>query len=141
MVSRPTGSKPDRRMFLKTSAGMVGGICVSGPWAQAWGATPSLTVASRVIEVNKKPAKVFSVLGPNGKPGVIAQAGERFAFGLLNASEEPLTMHWHGQIMAPADQDRARPDGGALAVGQTDNHDFQLTPGTHWMHAHQLSEQ
>ena len=100
-----------------------------------------LTVASRTIEVNKKAAKVFSVLGPDGKPGVMAQEGDRFAGGLLNASGEPLQMHWHGQIKAPADQDRARPGGGMLGLGQTDIHDFELTSGTHWMHAHQLSEQ
>ena len=64
----------------------------------------------------------------------------RFAGGLLNASGEPLQMHWHGQTKAPADQDRARPDGGMLGPGQTDIHDFELTPGTHWMHAHQLSK-
>jgi FtsP/CotA-like multicopper oxidase with cupredoxin domain len=31
--------------------------------------------------------------------------------------------------------------GGELAVGQADVHDFRLTPGTHWMHSHQLTEQ
>jgi hypothetical protein len=31
---------------------------------------------------------------------------------LLNASQEPLQRHWHAQIKAPQDQDRARPDGG-----------------------------
>ncbi len=131
----------DRRTFLKSSAGLGGALLVGAPWTPAWGATPMLTVASRTIEVKKKAAKVFSVLGPNGKPGIMAQEGGRFAGALLNASGEPLQMHWHGQIKAPADQDRARPGGGMLGPGQTDIHDFELTPGTHWMHAHQLSEQ
>ena len=90
-----------------------------------------LTVGSRTIEVNKKAAKVYSVLGLNGKPGIMAQEGGRFAGSLLNASGEPLQMHWHGQIKAPAEQDRARPDGGMLGLGLTDIHDFELTPGTH----------
>jgi FtsP/CotA-like multicopper oxidase with cupredoxin domain len=60
---------------------------------------------------------------------------------LLNASQEPLQMHWHGQIKAPQDQDRARPDGGEVAPGQADTHAFELTPGTHWMHSHTLTEQ
>jgi FtsP/CotA-like multicopper oxidase with cupredoxin domain len=107
----------------------------------ALGATPVLSVASRTLEVNKKTATVFSVLGSNGKPGIEAQDGDRFSGDLLNSSNEPLQMHWHGQVKAPAIQDRARPDGGALAVGQTDAHDFALTPGTHWMHSHSLSEQ
>jgi hypothetical protein len=50
-------------------------------------------------------------------------------------------MHWHGQIKAPQDQDRARPDGGEVAPGQADTHAFELTPGTHWMHSHTLTEQ
>jgi FtsP/CotA-like multicopper oxidase with cupredoxin domain len=134
-------STVDRRGFLKSSAGLGGALFIGMPWAQAQTAVPMLTVGSRMIEVNKKAAKVFSVLGANGKPGVIAREGDRFAGTLMNATDEPLQMHWHGQTKAPADQDRARPDGGALAVSQTDTHDFELTPGTHWMHAHALSEQ
>ena len=72
---------------------------------------------------------------------VAAHEGDRLSGALLNASNEPLQMHWHGQVNAAADQDRARPDGGALAPNQTDLHDFELTPGTHWMHSHTLSEQ
>ena len=131
----------DRRTFLKSSVGF-GGACLIGiPRALAQTAPPMLTVGSRTIEVNKKAAKVFSVLGANGKPGVVAREGDRFSGTLMNATDEPLQMHWHGQTKAPADQDRARPDGGALAVSQSDAHDFELTPGTHWMHAHALSEQ
>lgn len=132
----------DRRGFLKSSVGFSGALFGGGiPWALAQAVTPMLTVGSRTIEVNKKAAKVFSVLGANGKSGMIAREGDRLAGTLMNATDEPLQMHWHGQTKAPADQDRARPDGGALAVRQSDTHDFELTPGTHWMHAHALSEQ
>ncbi len=134
-------SAVDRRAFLRAAAGAGGALLLGSSRTPAWAATPSLTVASRTIEVNKKAAKVFSVLGPNGKSGLIAQQGDRFSGPLLNATAEPLQMHWHGQTKAPADQDRARPDGGQLAPEQTDVHDFELTPGTHWMHAHALSEQ
>lgn len=133
--------RPNRRSFLTSSAGAVGALFAGAPWMAASAATPILTVASRTLEVNKKAAKVFSVLGSDGKPGMMAREGDRFSGELLNASGEPLQMHWHGQVKAPANQDRARPDGGALAVGQTDAHDFALTPGTHWMHSHSLSEQ
>ena len=141
MTNHQPAPTPDRRTFLKSSAGMGGALLIGAPWAPAWGAVPMLTVGSRTIEVNKKAAKVFSVLGHNGKPGIVEQEGARFAGGLLNESGEPLQMHWHGQIKAPAEQDRARPGGGMLGLGLTDIHDFELTPGTHWMHAHQLSEQ
>ncbi len=141
MTIQHTTPTLDRRTFLKSSAGLGGALLIGAPWTPARAATPLLTVGSRTIEVNKKAAKVFSVLGPNGKPGIVAQEGGRFAGSLLNASGEPLQMHWHGQIKAPAEQDRARPGGGMLGLGLTDIHDFELTPGTHWMHAHQLSEQ
>ena len=141
MSYRSNTQSLDRRNFLKSSAGLGGALLVGAPWSSAWAAAPMLTVGSRTIEVKKRAAKVFSVLGPNGKPGIMAREGDRFTGGLLNASDEPLQMHWHGQIKAPADQDRARPDGGMLGLGQTDIHDFELTTGTHWMHAHQLSEQ
>lgn len=131
----------NRRSFLRTSAALGGASMVGTPWQSAWAAAPILTVATRTIEVNKKAAKIFSVVGADGKPGLFGKEGDRFAGNILNASGEPLQMHWHGQIKAPADQDRARPDGGALAVGQTGAHDFELTPGTHWMHSHALSEQ
>ena len=141
MTNQQTIPTLDRRTFLKSSAGLGGALSIGAPWSRAWAAVPMLTVGSRTIEVNKKASKVFSVLGLNGKPGIVAQEGGRFAGGLLNASGEPLQMHWHGQTKAPADQDRARPDGGMLGPGQIDIHDFVLTSGTHWMHAHQLSEQ
>ncbi len=101
-------------------------------FAQA--AAPLLKVESRIIEVGRKPAKVFHVTGAGGRSGIMASEGDRFRGPLLNASDEPLQMHWHGQIKAPFDQDRARPNGGVLAPNQTDSHDFELTPGTHWMH-------
>lgn len=131
----------DRRQFLKSGA-LLGGAMLAGirpSFAQA--PAPLLRVASRTIEVNKKAATVFQVAGPGGRSGLIANAGDRFYGALLNASGEPLQMHWHGQLKAPFDQDRARPDGGALAPGLSDAHDFELTPGTHWMHSHTLSEQ
>lgn len=131
----------DRRGFLKASMGLGGVILGGSPWMSGRAAGPTITVASRTIEVNKTAAKVFSVLGANGKPGLSAQQGDRFSGSMLNASDEPLQMHWHGQIKAPAEQDRARPGGGMLPPGQSDGLDFELTAGTHWMHSHTLSEQ
>ena len=134
-------TKPNRRSFLSSSAGAVSAVFAGAPSMPALAATPILAVSSRTLEVNKKAATVFSVLGPDGKTGIVAREGGRCSGGLLNSSGEPLQMHWHGQIKAPAVQDRARPDGGALANGETDTHDFALTSGTHWMHSHSLSEQ
>lgn len=133
--------KPGRRELLHTLGAATAFGLLSPSFAFAQGPAPTLRVGTRTLEVNRKPAKVFHVAGPNGRNGLLAREGDRFTGALLNETGEPLQMHWHGQVLAPHDQDRARPAGGALADGQSDMHDFALTPGTHWMHAHTLSEQ
>jgi FtsP/CotA-like multicopper oxidase with cupredoxin domain len=127
-----------RRTVLAGGAA-VGALAFSGGWSRAL-AAPLLTVESLTLDVNGKAANAFAVRGPAGE-GIFAKAGDRLTGAVLNASQAPAVMHWHGQIFAPADQDRARPDGGELAPGGTDQVDFLLTPGTHWMHSHTLSEQ
>ena len=127
-----------RRAFL-AGAAAAGALTVSGGWNRAF-AAQLLTVESLTLDVNGKAAKVFAVKGPAGE-GIFAKEGDRLSGAVLNASDTPAVMHWHGQIFAPPDQDRARPDGGELAPGGADQVDFLLTPGTHWMHSHTLSEQ
>ena len=87
---------------------LTAGAAALGPrWVPASAASPMLTVDTRTIEVNKKAAKVFGIVGPGGRSGLVAREGEHFAGSLLNSSGEHLQMHWHGQIKAAADQDRA----------------------------------
>ncbi|MFG1344026.1 multicopper oxidase domain-containing protein [Xanthobacter autotrophicus DSM 431] len=131
-------SSLSRRTFLAGGAA-AGALAVSGGWSRVL-AAPLLTVESVTLDVNGKAAKVFAVKGPTGE-GIFAKEGDRLTSAVLNASQAPAVMHWHGQVFAPADQDRARPDGGELAPGGTDRVDFLLTPGTHWMHSHTLNEQ
>jgi FtsP/CotA-like multicopper oxidase with cupredoxin domain len=131
----------DRRGFLR-SAGLASGAALIGLHPRlAFANAPLLKVETRTLEVNKKAATVFHIQGPGGRSGLLSKEGERLSGSVLNASTEPLQLHWHGQIKAPAEQDRARPNGGFLAPGAVDLHDFELTPGTHWMHSHTLSEQ
>ncbi|MFG1345801.1 multicopper oxidase domain-containing protein [Xanthobacter autotrophicus DSM 431] len=138
MTSMPAFPSLTRRSLLAGGAAM-GALALAGRWSSAR-AEPLLTVDTAVLEVNGKPAKVFTVRGPSGD-GLFAKAGERLAGPLLNATDLPLVMHWHGQVLAPPEEDRARPGGGALSAGATDFVNFELTPGTHWMHSHTLSEQ
>lgn len=141
MTSTRTALSLTRRRLLQSGAACGGWITAGAPWTPLAAAVPALRIDTRVIEVNKKAAKVFAVVGRDGRSGILAQAGERLQGTLLNATDTPAQMHWHGQIKAPFLQDRARPGGGMLAPGQSDEHDFELTPGTHWMHSHTLSEQ
>ncbi|MFG1332212.1 multicopper oxidase domain-containing protein [Xanthobacter autotrophicus] len=138
-MTRPEHLSSLSRRTVLASGAAAGALALSGGWSRVL-AAPLITVESLTIDVNGKAAKVFAVKGPAGE-GIFAKEGDRLAGAVLNASQAPAVMHWHGQIFAPADQDRARPDGGELAPGGTDQVDFLLTPGTHWMHSHTLSEQ
>jgi len=130
-----------RRTFIQSGIAFGGALATGARWSPAMAEAPTLKVYSRTIEVNKQAAKVSSVAAKDGAKGIFANEGDRLSGSLLNATDEPLQMHWHGQIKAPYDQDRARPGGGAILPGQSDAHDFELTAGTHWMHSHSLSEQ
>jgi FtsP/CotA-like multicopper oxidase with cupredoxin domain len=141
MPALPANHYPTRRTFLQSSAIAACALSIGGHWMPVFAASPILTVDTRIIEVNGKPARVFSVVGPDGRAGLFAREGDRLDGLLRNASSEALQMHWHGQVKAAADQDRSRPDGGSLAAGELDTHAFELTPGTHWMHSHSLTEQ
>lgn len=138
-MTRPKHLSSVSRRTVLAGGAAAGALAFSGGWSRVL-AAPLITVESLTLDVNGKAAKVFAVKGPAGE-GIFAKEGERLAGAVLNASQAPAVMHWHGQIFAPADQDRARPDGGELAPGGTDQVDFLLTPGTHWMHSHTLSEQ
>ncbi len=138
-MTRPKHLSSVSRRTVLAGGTAAGALAFSGGWSRVL-AAPLITVESLTLDVNGKAAKVFAVKGPTGE-GIFAKEGDRLTGAVLNASQAPAVMHWHGQIFAPADQDRARPNGGELAPGGTNQVDFLLTPGTHWMHSHTLSEQ
>jgi FtsP/CotA-like multicopper oxidase with cupredoxin domain len=100
-----------------------------------------LRVVDRSIEVNRKSAKVYGLIQPNGMLGIMTSA-DRFRVRLENHSGESTLIHWHG-LLPPYGQDGV-PDlpQPLLPGGHSYDYDFPLnTPGTHWMHAHTLQEQ
>lgn len=134
---------PSRRAFL-ASAAAAGALLAAGRPAALLAAGPpaTLRVIGRTIEVNKKPAKVFGLVGGDGKPGLRFKPGEAFNVLLRNESQEPTIVHWHG-LTPPWEQDGVadapRP---MLKAGEERAYDFPLAvPGTYWMHAHTLQEQ
>ncbi|MEO5620636.1 MAG: multicopper oxidase domain-containing protein [Cypionkella sp.] len=133
-----TQMHPTRRQILLGSAGLAATGLIRPAFGQA---KPLLTVASRQIEVLGRAAKVYGLTDAMGKPGLSAREGDRMTGLVQNATDTPLIMHWHGQVLAAEGQDRAYTGGGATAPGSADTVDFPLTPGTHWMHAHQMTEQ
>ncbi len=134
-----------RRAFLQSSAltALVAALPIPLLAAEEKVAEETLLRAvSRTIEVKGKAAKVFGLIGPDGKHGLSFTAGERFRVKLQNEAGEPTLIHWHG-LTPPWRQDGvpgvSQP---LLPSGQSYTYDFPLErPGTNWMHAHTLQEQ
>jgi FtsP/CotA-like multicopper oxidase with cupredoxin domain len=122
--------KLSRRWFLA-----VGALALSSPSFAAQ--YPRLTIQSRILDVKGKPAKVFGIVGPNGRPGLEMVFGERFAFELKNDLSEDTAIHWHG-LTPPTTQDGVpHLSGSALKSGEARIYDFENNKaGTHWMHSH-----
>ncbi|GLQ56620.1 multicopper oxidase family protein [Devosia nitrariae] len=101
-----------------------------------------LSITRRTIEVNGKAASVFSLTGPDGKPGLKLTEGGAFKVLLRNESGQGTIIHWHG-LTPPWPQDGV-PDAPSplIAAGDERSYDFPVGKGgTHWMHAHTLQEQ
>jgi len=113
---------------------------IAAPLARTTRAHPGSTelrATRRVIEVNGKAATVFGLVQPDGRHGIVAEAGKRFHVQLVNALDEHTLVHWHG-LTPPSDQDGvpelSQP---SLGAGSDYEYDFALArPGTNWMHSH-----
>lgn len=140
----------NRRDFLSAAAfASLAATPVGRSLAQPLAATdgtPSplrpLRVVKRTIEVNRRPASVYGLLGPDGRPGLTFTEGEEFRVRLVNETGVPTTIHWHGLTppwTADGVADAPMP---LIGAGETRDYGFPVGPaGTHWMHAHTLQEQ
>lgn len=98
---------------------------------------PTLTIGTRILEVNGKAAKVFGIMGPDGKPGLDMVFGERFQFNLKNDLAEDTAIHWHGLTPPSAQDGVPMLSASALKAGEMRAYDFENEKaGTHWMHSH-----
>jgi FtsP/CotA-like multicopper oxidase with cupredoxin domain len=96
-----------------------------------------LTAGTRTLVVNGKPARVFSLIGPNGKPGITFSPGERFHVDLANRAGTPTIIHWHGQLPPWTQDGFPWPQTPPIPAGDTQSYDYAPIPGTFWMHSHQ----
>ncbi len=131
-----------RRQLLST--GMAAAAAGSSLFRSADAATTtlSLTATTRTLDVNGRAARVFGLIGPDGKSGLTLAPGERFNVELTNAAGAPTLIHWHGQIPPWTEDGFPWPQMPALPAGTTRRYDFQPIPGTYWMHSHHgLQEQ
>jgi FtsP/CotA-like multicopper oxidase with cupredoxin domain len=131
-----------RRQILASGVAMAGTIpFLSTTRAAAAPETRTaklrLTASSRTLAVNGKSARVFGLIGPNGRPGITLSPGERFHVDLVNQTGTSTIIHWHGQL-PPWRQDgfpwQQTP---SIAAGDTRSYDYAPIAGTYWMHSHQ----
>lgn len=142
-----------RREFL---GGLMSGVVAASgaamnptsTWAEnsraatSGGATHSLSIAKRVLDVNGKAADVFGLVQSDGSVGLTLDADTPFDVTLSDEGGEATLIHWHG-LTPPWHMDGV-PDNPAalLKAAATRRYKFPVgSGGTHWMHAHTLQEQ
>ena len=131
-----------RRDFLR--AALASGVLPILPrFVRAASPVPKRLIAgTRVLEVNGRPAKVFGLTGPDGRPGIRLAPGERFRVDLVNQSGTRTLVHWHGQLPPWTQDGFPWPQTPPIANGLVQTYDYSPIPGTYWMHSHHgLQEQ
>jgi FtsP/CotA-like multicopper oxidase with cupredoxin domain len=131
-----------RRQLLASGAAMAGMIPLMPTGLAAVGPGPDspklrLTAGTRTLVVNGKPARVFSLIGPNEKPGITLPPGEPFQVELVNQADAPTIIHWHGQLPPWTQDGFPWPQTPPIAVGDSHSYDYAPITGTFWMHSHQ----
>jgi len=125
-----------RRGFLAAGAATLAYAHIP-QFASAQAAAPiRLTAGRRTLVIGGRAATVFGLIGPDGRPGLTLDPGQRFAVDLINNLDNETIIHWHGQI--PPNAQDGVPDApmAALKPGEVRSYDFAPSAGTHWMHSH-----
>jgi FtsP/CotA-like multicopper oxidase with cupredoxin domain len=95
-----------------------------------------LVAGTRMLEVNGRPARVFGLIGPDGRPGIRLAAGERFRVDLANETGMPTLVHWHGQLPPWMQDGFPWSQIPPIANGAVQAYDYAPIAGTYWMHSH-----
>ena len=128
----------DRRLLLQGAASLL--LAPSAfDRARAYTATGTtqLFIDTRILDINGKAAKVYSLTQPTGIAGLETNSGSNFRVSLTNQLDHVSLIHWHG-LTPPSSQDGV-PDlsQSPLKPKETYAYDFLLErPGTYWMHSH-----
>lgn len=139
-----------RRDFLRTStiAG-VGVLAAASPLraqrdvvrsVNATTAPADVTIRIAPVLVELAPHRILSTVGYNGSapaPVIRLQEGKTVSVELINETDTPEFVHWHGQLVPP-DIDGAAEEG-TPQVPPHGMRRYLLTPkpaGTRWVHTH-----
>lgn len=138
-----------RRDFLRVSAVAGAGLLVGGcsadrrsrTSAAATGRTPAdVTIRIAPVLVELAPDHIISTVGYNGSvpaPIIRLREGRPVSVELINDTDTPELVHWHGQLV-PSSIDGASEEG-TPAVPAHGTRRYTLTPrpsGTRWVHTH-----
>jgi FtsP/CotA-like multicopper oxidase with cupredoxin domain len=131
-----------RRQVLASGAAIAGTIPFLPTTRAAAAPEPRtaklrLTAGTRTLVVNGKPARVFALIGPNGKPGITLSPGERFDVDLVNQAGTSTIIHWHGQLPPWRQDGFPWPQTPPIPTGGTLSYDYAPIAGTYWIHSHQ----
>jgi FtsP/CotA-like multicopper oxidase with cupredoxin domain len=147
--TRNSGNGGAATPLFVTRRGLLGGIggtlataMLSGKARAAGSAAKRLIAGTRVLEVNGRPARVFGLTGPDGRPGLRFTAGERFRVDLANETGTRTLVHWHGQLPPWMQDGFPWPQTPPIPNGTVQSYDYAPIPGTYWMHSHhEMQEQ
>src|SRR6202049_3624241 len=134
-----------RRQILASSLAIASAI----PFLSTTRAAPApetrtarlrLTAGTRTLDVNGKSARVFGLIGPNGKPGITFSPGERFDVELVNQAGTSTIVHWHGQLPPWRQDGFPWPQTPPIPAGDTYSYDYAPIAGTYWRSEEHTSE-
>ncbi len=116
----------------------IGAMAISaGMPVRAQAVTRGLRIDTRVLDVKRKAAKVYGIMGPSGKPGLDMLLSEPFQVSVRNMIDEETLVHWHGLTPPIAMDGVPMLSGPTIAAGQSRDYQFtNMKSGTHWMHSH-----
>jgi FtsP/CotA-like multicopper oxidase with cupredoxin domain len=131
-----------RRQILATGVAIAATIPFLSPTRsfaapETSAAKLGLTADTRTLAVNGKPARVFGLVGPNGKPGLTLSPGEHFNVDLVNQAGTSTIVHWHGQLPPWKQDGFPWPQTPPIPAGDNRSYDYAPIVGTYWMHSHQ----
>jgi FtsP/CotA-like multicopper oxidase with cupredoxin domain len=125
-----------RRRFLKAALAAAALPILPRAGRAAAPSGKRLVAGTRIIEVNGRPAKVFGLIGPDGRPGIRLGPGERFRVDLANEAGTRTIVHWHGQLPPWTQDGFPWPESPPIENNAVQAYDYPPTPGTYWMHSH-----
>ena len=130
-----------RRDLVGGIGGTLAAVMLSAKARAAESAAKRLIAETRVLEVNGRPARVFGLTGPDGRPGLRLAAGERFRVDLENKTGAPTLVHWHGQLPPWMQDGFPWPQTPPIPNGAVESYDYAPVSGTYWMHSHHAMQE